>query len=92
VEEAKSVEWPELKWTSKKEWGPVGLTHRCEVTIGGVEHSFCVDQPRKGYWVARGWRGGPSFMYREAASLAGAKREVIKRVIELTNEMKGESK
>ena len=72
-----------LKWTKKSEWGGVGLTHRTSITLRGCEYAFCVDQPSKGHWVARGWRDGDFCMYREAKTLADAKREVALRVGEL---------
>ena len=66
----------ELTWTSKKVWGAVGLTHHTEVTIAGAHYAFTVDQPRKGQWIARGWRNGDMFYYRDEAkgrTLTGAK-------------------
>lgn len=76
----------EIAWTSEKMWGAVGLTHRTEVTIAGARYTFTVDQPRKGQWIARGWRDGDLFYYRDQPSgrtLAGAKAGIERQVGEL---------
>lgn len=73
-----------LTWTSKSEWGSVGNTHRASITLdNGDRWSFTVDQPRKGYWTARGWRAdrdttgsGDMVFYREDRTMKGAKAQV----------------
>ncbi|QBZ73544.1 hypothetical protein SEA_MISCHIEF19_59 [Streptomyces phage Mischief19] len=73
----------ELTWSAKSEWGSVGRTYRMSVEVSnGDEWSFTVDQPRKGYWVARGWRGHKSLpgagefkFYREAKTAKDAKAQ-----------------
>lgn len=62
-----------LTWTRKKEFGSEGMTHRAIIEIAGHRHSFAVDSPRKGYWVARGWRDGDMDLYREATTMKDAK-------------------
>jgi hypothetical protein len=77
-----------LTWTAKKEWGSEGNTHRASVTLdNGDQWSFVVDQPRKGYWVARGFRkaaadvadgrtgGGDMVFYRESTTMKDAKAQ-----------------
>jgi hypothetical protein len=72
-----------LTWTSKSEWGSVGNTHRASIELdNGDRWSFVVDQPRKGYWTARGWRAdagttgsGDMVFYREDRTLKGAKAQ-----------------
>lgn len=68
-----------ITWTSKKAWGAVGLTHRATVTVGGIGYHFVIDQPSKGDWVARGWKDGDFFFYRDRATartLSAMKDEV----------------
>lgn len=57
-----------ITWTSKKEWGAVGLTHRATVTVDGIVYHFVIDQPSKGDWVVRGWKDGDFFFYRDRAT------------------------
>lgn len=65
-----------LTWTSKPEWGSAGNTYRAEVTLdNGDVWKFAVDQPRKGYWVARGWVNGDMKFYREDHTMKGAKAQ-----------------
>lgn len=65
-----------LNWTSKDEWGSVGLTHHTEIeTATGDVWKFTVNQPRKGYWVARGWLNDNFKFYREDKTLKGAKTQ-----------------
>lgn len=64
-----------LTWTSRKEWGSEGLTHRSETTIHGERWTFTVDSPSKGQWVARAWRDGDMALYREDRTMKGAKQQ-----------------
>jgi hypothetical protein len=79
----------EIKWTSEKVWGAVGLTHHAEVMIAGARYTFTVDQSRKGQWIARGWRDGNMFFYRDALAdgaprtLTGMKEQVERQIGEL---------
>lgn len=78
-----------FQWTKKKVWGYAGYSYFLEVAIGVDRHSFTVDQPRKGFWVARGWKNGDMTMYREARTMASAKNEVVTRIIEIESTTKG---
>lgn len=62
-----------LTWTSKVQWGNVGKSHRAKATINGESWMFTVDQPRKGHWVARGWRNGMFALYQEGTTLKSMK-------------------
>lgn len=65
-----------LTWRSKKVWGSEGNTHYADVTLdNGDAWSFTVDSPRKGFWVARGWRNGDFALYREDRTMKGAKAQ-----------------
>lgn len=74
--------YTELKWVSKKEWGAVGNTHYASIKVGSDNLTYTIDQPRKGYWVARGWKnGGIAFnLYREGKTLAEMKSIVLEDV------------
>lgn len=50
-----------LSWTSRKDWGSLGNTHRAEAD----GWKYTVDQPRKGQWVLRGWGPADTFLYRD---------------------------
>lgn len=50
-----------LSWTGKKVWGALGNTH----TADADGWRYCVDQPRKGQWVLRGWGPDGAFLYRD---------------------------
>jgi hypothetical protein len=52
---------PALTWTRKNEWGSAGSTYRAEA--GGWR--YCVDAPKKGSWVLRGWGPDDEFLYRD---------------------------
>ena len=65
-----------LTWTSRVTWGCVGKAHYTEATINGEAWTFTVDQPRKGYWVARAWRDGKCAMYQEGKTLKSMKAAV----------------
>lgn len=54
----------ELTWSSKREWGSEGLTHRATAEINGEQWKFEVQQPVKGTWTVRGWRDGDFAFYR----------------------------
>ncbi len=62
-----------LVWTSTREWGSVGLTHRAVVEIHGVEWKFRVCKPHKRAWVVTASRGSQMALYREVKTLAEAK-------------------
>lgn len=77
----------EISWTSEKVWGAVGLTHHTGITIGEDTWSFTVDQPRKGFWVARGWRNGHLSFYRDGArTLTAAKDTVLAGIGDLKDD------
>lgn len=65
-----------VTWVTRKTWGTVGRTHIAEVVIGDDTHKFIIDQPGKGYWVARGWTNGTHTLYREGYTLAEMKQAV----------------
>jgi hypothetical protein len=50
-----------LSWTGKNEWGSVGNTYRAEAD----GWRYCVDSPKKGSWVLRGWGPDDRFLYRD---------------------------
>lgn len=75
-----------LTWMSKKEWGSEGRTHRAGATIRGTDWKFTVDQPRLGFWVARGWKDGDFMFYAESSTMTTAKG-LCEGVV--TNELKG---
>lgn len=50
-----------LSWTGKKEWGSEGNTYRAEAD----GWRYCVDSPKKGSWVLRGWGPDDRFLYRD---------------------------
>jgi hypothetical protein len=63
-----------LTWISRKEWGPVGNTHRCKVEIDGQSWHFAIAKPSgSSPWVLRGWLDGESAAYREGRTLAELK-------------------
>lgn len=64
-----------LIWTSRKEWGSLGNTHRASFVADGVQWSFAVDQPRNGFWVLRAWRDGVACLYRDASTARACKAE-----------------
>lgn len=82
----------QIIWKSKKLLGSVGNTHYTEVLIGGLKYKFVLDQPRHGFWVARGWVGpaddkhGAAFLYRDDTTLTAVKYKVRIRVNELLAE------
>jgi hypothetical protein len=43
----------DIKWTRKNGWGGVGRIYTA--TLGDVK--VRIDQPAKGHWEVRGWRG-----------------------------------
>ena len=63
----------ELDWTSKGAWGVVGKMHSTDVIVGDDSYYFVVNQPRKGYWVARGWKNGESCLHRDGNTLTRMK-------------------
>ncbi len=79
-----------LTWTSSTEWGSVGKTHRA--TANGWK--YVVDQPRKGYWVLRGWDADGNFgLYREDTTMKGAKAQAeahsvgVKALLDVEDEL-----
>ena len=66
-----------IEWVTRKTWGTIGRTHITQVVIGDDTHKFIIDQPGKGYWVARGWTNGTAnTLYREGYTLAEMKQVV----------------
>lgn len=65
-----------IEWVARNVPGTVGRTYFTEVVIGDDTHSFVIDQPSKGLWVARGWTNGAFTMYREGYALAEMKQAV----------------
>lgn len=64
----------QLDWTSRTVWGSVGKTHHAGVTLAnGDDVRLTCDQPRKGYWVLRGWVNGEFTVFREDTTLKGVK-------------------
>lgn len=65
-----------LTWTSENRWGSVGRTYSAEITLdNGDTWAFQVDQPSKGYWMARGWRNNVFALYREDRTMKGAREQ-----------------
>lgn len=79
-----------LVWTRHKHWGSVGMTYRAEVTVGGSDYWFAVDQPWKGEWAGRGWKADDPeyFNYRMARTAKGARQAMQDIVDNLVNEAK----
>lgn len=65
-----------ITWVTRKTWGTIGRIHITEVVIGDHTHKFIIDQPRKGYWVARCWTNGTHTLYRDGRTLAEMKQVV----------------
>lgn len=66
---------PSLTWTSRKEWGSRGLTHRAKATVGGVSYRVMVESPETGRWTVRAWKDDVLAHYRVCRTQAEAQAE-----------------
>lgn len=70
AKDTSSTDAQPLSWTRTNDWGSEGATHRAKAD----GWRYCVDSPKKGQWVLRGWGPDDEFLYRDGRTMKDMKR------------------
>lgn len=82
AKDTSSTDAQPLSWTRTNDWGSNGGTYRA--AADGWD--YCVDSPRKGQWVLRGWGPGNRFLYRDGRTMKAMKQLATDHSDELLGE------